>query len=234
MRSRGRPSPRSLAGRSALGADETPRREAQAALKPLRPAGRELAGDRPAPARPGAGVLAGVGELGLEALRRLGGAGDRRREGEVPPVGPAQARRRGRGRTSSTPPWPTARSGRSRARPPAEKPLVLAAEGPGEGVRRVTLTIPNENRFLLLLESQPTGNRLRPARRGRLHPQRGRLRGRRVRAGLHRHRGAGDDPGHATRARSYHVCCSGCRDLFNKDPAAIIAEAAERQKAKGK
>ena len=36
------------------------------------------------------------------------------------------------------------------------------------------------------------------------------------------------------KGKSYYVCCTGCRDLFNKDPEAIIAEAAERQKSKAK
>ena len=34
------------------------------------------------------------------------------------------------------------------------------------------------------------------------------------------------------KGKTYHVCCSGCKDLFNENPEAILAEAAERQKAK--
>jgi YHS domain-containing protein len=38
----------------------------------------------------------------------------------------------------------------------------------------------------------------------------------------------------SNKGKTYHVCCSGCRDLFNESPEAILAEAAERQKAKAK
>ncbi len=34
------------------------------------------------------------------------------------------------------------------------------------------------------------------------------------------------------KGKTYHVCCSGCRDLFKEDPEAVLAEAAEREKAK--
>ena len=34
--------------------------------------------------------------------------------------------------------------------------------------------------------------------------------------------------------KTYYVCCSGCRDLFNDNPAAIVAEAEARAKSKGK
>ena len=112
-----------------------------------------------------------------------------------------------------------------------DKPLVLTAEGPGEGLRRVTLTIPGDLRFLLLLESQPSGNVF--ARLGEV--------------GFTRNGvafAAGESgpvcivtEGRGTiqvshKGKSYFVCCSGCRDLFNKDPDAIIAEAGERAKAK--
>jgi YHS domain-containing protein len=36
------------------------------------------------------------------------------------------------------------------------------------------------------------------------------------------------------KGKTYHVCCSGCRDLFNENPEAILAEAAERDREKGK
>ena len=36
------------------------------------------------------------------------------------------------------------------------------------------------------------------------------------------------------KGKTYYVCCSGCRDLFNENPEAILAEAAERQRVKGK
>ncbi len=114
-----------------------------------------------------------------------------------------------------------------------DRPLVLTAEGGGEGVRRVSLTIPNENRFLLLLESEPASKTY--ARLGEV--------------GFTRNGvafAAGESgpvcivtEGRGTiqvshKGKSYYVCCSGCRDLFNKDPEAILAEAAERAKKKEK
>lgn len=36
------------------------------------------------------------------------------------------------------------------------------------------------------------------------------------------------------KGKTYWVCCSGCKDLFDEDPEAVLAEAAERVKAKGK
>ena len=36
------------------------------------------------------------------------------------------------------------------------------------------------------------------------------------------------------KGKSYYVCCSGCRNLFSENPEAILAEAAERQKAQDK
>jgi hypothetical protein len=52
-------------------------------------------------------------------------------------------------------------------------------------------------------------------RRGRLHLQRRLARRRRIRLGL-----------------SYYVCCSVYKDLFNKGPEAILAEAAAQAMAK--
>lgn len=31
--------------------------------------------------------------------------------------------------------------------------------------------------------------------------------------------------------KTYYVCCTGCRDLFNEDPAAVLAEYAQRKEA---
>ena len=36
------------------------------------------------------------------------------------------------------------------------------------------------------------------------------------------------------KGKTYWVCCSGCRDLFNDNPEAVLAEAAERETAKAK
>lgn len=114
-----------------------------------------------------------------------------------------------------------------------DRPLVLTAEGGGEGVRRVSLSIPNENRFLLLLESEPASKTY--ARLGEV--------------GFTRNGvafAAGESgpvcivtEGRGTiqvshKGKSYYVCCSGCRDLFNQDPEAVLAEAAERAKKKEK
>jgi YHS domain-containing protein len=114
-----------------------------------------------------------------------------------------------------------------------DKPLVLTARGPGEGVRRVTLTIPNEFRFLLLLESRPNASTF--ARLGEVGY---------TREGVAFAAGESGPvcivtEGRGTiqvshKGKTYYVCCSGCKDLFNKDPETILAEAAERAKAKGK
>jgi YHS domain-containing protein len=34
------------------------------------------------------------------------------------------------------------------------------------------------------------------------------------------------------KGKTYYVCCSGCKDLFNDDPESVLAEAARRAKAK--
>lgn len=108
------------------------------------------------------------------------------------------------------------------------QPTVFEAEGPGDGVRRITLTTPNENRFLLLYEGGAAG-----ANVGRL----GEVGSTRVGAAF----AAGEagpkcivTGGRGTmtvsyQGKTYPVCCSGCRDLFNQDPAAVLAEAAARQ-----
>ncbi len=110
-----------------------------------------------------------------------------------------------------------------------DKPLVLKADKPGEGVRRVTLTVPNEFRFLLLLESEPSSNIF--ARLGEVGY---------TRQGVSFAAGESGPicivtEGRGTiqvshKGKSYYVCCSGCKDLFEKDPEAIIAEAAARPK----
>ena len=111
------------------------------------------------------------------------------------------------------------------------KPVVFRAEGPGEGVRRLTLTIPNESRFLLAYESipSPDGPTVRLGEVGST----------RVGASF----AAGESGpicivtgGRGTiqvshAGKSYWVCCSGCRDLFNDDPVATLAEAAAKKAA---
>ncbi len=113
--------------------------------------------------------------------------------------------------------------------------LVLDADGDvGAGLVRVTLTPLHETRFLLLLEAAtPSGGA--PIRLGEVGY---------TRQGVAF--AVGDSypscivtEGRGTIAvvyqgKTYYVCCSGCKELFDEDPEAILAEAAERQKAKSR
>lgn len=125
-----------------------------------------------------------------------------------------------------------------RGRPDDRGRLALVADGedgdtPPDGPARVTLTPLHEARFLMLLEAaEGDGGGYR--RLGEVGYTR---------------RGAafavGDSypecvvtGGRGTirveyRGQAYYVCCSGCKDLFEDDPAGILAEAAERAKADG-
>jgi YHS domain-containing protein len=115
------------------------------------------------------------------------------------------------------------------------KSLVLTAGAPGgEGVQRITLTPLHGTRLVVLLEARNPGNKIF-YRLGEVGY---------TRQGVAF--AVGDSgpicivtEGRGTipvsyKGKTYHVCCSGCKDLFNEDPEAILAEAAERQKAKGK
>ncbi|WP_406695209.1 hypothetical protein V5E97_29650 [Singulisphaera sp. Ch08] len=116
----------------------------------------------------------------------------------------------------------------------ARKALVLAAEGPGTGVRRITLTLLHESRLLLKLEMQDPDN-------GTFY-QLGEVGY--TRDGIAFAAGESGPicivtEGRGTMAvsykgKTYHVCCSGCRDLFKENPEAVLAEAADREKAKAK
>ncbi|AGA27462.1 hypothetical protein [Singulisphaera acidiphila] len=115
-----------------------------------------------------------------------------------------------------------------------KKALVLTAEGSGDGVRRITLTPLHETRLLMKLEAQDPANRM--------FYQLGEV-------GYTRDgvafavgesgpicivtEGRGTMPV-SYKGKTYHVCCSGCRDLFQENPEAVLAEAAEREKAKEK
>jgi YHS domain-containing protein len=117
-----------------------------------------------------------------------------------------------------------------------KKPLVLAAIGPeGDGPRRVVLTPLHDTRFLLLFEGKSDeGSGFR----------------RLAEVGYTRQGVAFAASGEAGplcivtegrgttqvsyKGKTYWVCCSGCKDLFNENPEAVLAEAAERQKAKAK
>lgn len=113
-----------------------------------------------------------------------------------------------------------------------KKALVLSAEGPGDGVRRITLTPLHETRLLMKLEAQNPANRM--------YYQLGEVGYTREGVAF----AAGESgpvcivtEGRGTmtvsyKGKTYHVCCSGCRDLFKENPEAVLAEAAERAKAK--
>jgi YHS domain-containing protein len=125
-----------------------------------------------------------------------------------------------------------------RGKSPAGKskdPLVLKAEGgAGEGVRRITLTPLHETRLLVLIESE-LGDNKTFHRLGEVGY---------TREGVKFAAGESGPicivtEGRGTikvthKGQTYWVCCTGCRDLFNDDPEAVLAEAAERKKAKEK
>lgn len=114
-----------------------------------------------------------------------------------------------------------------------KKPLALTAEpADGDGPRRVVLTPLHETRFLLLFEGHDAGGAgfRRLAEVGY------------TRQGVAFAAGESGPvcivtEGRGTtqvnyKGKTYWVCCSGCKDLFNENPEAVLAEAAERQKAK--
>jgi len=113
----------------------------------------------------------------------------------------------------------------------SSKPVVFRAEGSGEGVRRITLTIPNESRFLLAYESISTPDGP-PSRLGEVGS---------TRVGVSFAAGESGPVCIVTGGRgtiqvahagkSYWVCCSGCRDLFQDDPAAVLGDAAAKKAA---
>jgi YHS domain-containing protein len=114
-----------------------------------------------------------------------------------------------------------------------KKPLVLTAQGDVDGLRRITLTPLHDSRLLVLLEGQyPDGSYQRLGEVGF------------TREGIAFAAGESGPvcivtEGRGTipvsyKGKTYHVCCSGCKDLFNDDPEAVLAEAAAREKAKGK
>lgn len=112
-------------------------------------------------------------------------------------------------------------------------PLVLQADlADGDGPRRVTLSPLHDTRFLLLFEARNEDNPgfRRLAEVGY------------TRQGVAFAVGESYPPcivtdGRGTtevsyKGKTYWVCCSGCKDLFNDAPAAVIAEADARRKAK--
>jgi len=113
---------------------------------------------------------------------------------------------------------------------PADKgKVVLIADQPkGDGPRRVTLTALHEARSLILLESNPED----AERHFRLAEVGYTKQGVAFAAGdaypVCIVTGGRGTVQVAFEGKSYWVCCSGCRDLFNEDPKAIIAEAAKK------
>lgn len=95
----------------------------------------------------------------------------------------------------------------------------------GEGVARITLTPLHETRLLVLYESRRPGTNLF-TRLGEVGC---------TREGVAFATGDGQPVCIVTGGRgtipvthggkTYYVCCSGCRDLFEEDPEAVIAEA---------
>ena len=115
------------------------------------------------------------------------------------------------------------------------KPVAFRAVEAGDGVRRVVISTPNEARFLLTSEALPTPKGP-PVRLGELGSTR-------VGATFAATGAAGPvcivTGGRGTmqvshNGKSYWVCCSGCRDLFNDDPTAVLADAASKKAATAK
>ena len=116
------------------------------------------------------------------------------------------------------------------------KPLVLTADAkaPAGGVRRVSITPLHDTRLLVLLEAEDP-ERHTFSRLGEVGY---------TREGVAF--AAGESyplcivtEGRGTiqvsyKGKTYWVCCTGCRDLFNDNPEAVLAEAAAREKAKDK
>ncbi len=111
-----------------------------------------------------------------------------------------------------------------------DKLVLIATEKAAEGVGRITLSPLHETRFLLLLEAPvPDSDSYR--RLGEVGYTRNGVAF-----------AAGDSypkcvvtEGRGTikvsyKGETYYVCCSGCKELFEENPAAIIAEAKEREK----
>jgi YHS domain-containing protein len=115
-----------------------------------------------------------------------------------------------------------------------QKPLVLTADSPGEGLRRISISVLHDTRLIVLLETQEPGSQ-RYSRLGEVGY---------TREGVSFAAGESGPvcivtEGRGTiainyKGKTYYVCCSGCKDLFNENPEAILAEAAERQKEKVK
>ena len=114
------------------------------------------------------------------------------------------------------------------------KPLILEAEGKSGGLKRIKFTSLHETRLLMLLEATADGESKSLARLGEVGY---------TREGVAFASGDGAPVCIVTEGRgtssvtyqgkTYWVCCSGCKDLFNDNPEAVLAEAEARKKAKG-
>lgn len=115
-----------------------------------------------------------------------------------------------------------------------DKRLVLEGTDDKKDVHRLTLTMLNENRMLVLFEKRPERQSFF-TRVGEVGYQR---QGTKIAAV------GGTGPvcvvtgGAGTiavtyKGKTYYVCCTGCRDAFNDDPEGILA-AYEKKKAEGK
>ena len=114
----------------------------------------------------------------------------------------------------------------------ATRPVAFRAVEAGDGVRRLSLATPNEARFLLTYEAIPTVD-APPVRLGEVGSTRiGAAFAAAGEAGPVCIVTGGRGTMQVTHAgKSYWVCCSGCRDLFNDDPAAVLADAAAKKAA---
>jgi YHS domain-containing protein len=116
------------------------------------------------------------------------------------------------------------------------KPLVLTATGktPVGGLRKITITPRHESRLLMLYEAE-TDEGVLLNRLGEVGFTR---EGISFAAGdssplciVTEGRGATQV---SYKGKTYWVCCSGCKDLFNENPEAVLADAAAREKEKKK
>ncbi len=115
-----------------------------------------------------------------------------------------------------------------------EKTWVFQSSEPvglGDGIARISLSLPNENRLIMLLEGA-TENAARFVRIAEVGYTRSGVRF-----------AAGDSVvecvvtgGRGTvpvtyEGKTYYVCCSGCKSAFEDDPKGILAEFAARKRA---
>jgi YHS domain-containing protein len=114
-------------------------------------------------------------------------------------------------------------------------PLVLTADAAAEatsGVRRITITPLHDTRLLVLFESE-AADRGTFERLGEVGYTREGV----AFAAGEAYTVCVVTEGRGTiavsyKGKTYHVCCSGCRDLFNENPEAVLAEAEARRKEK--